>query len=107
MGRPRDLTGWGNVMAGKLLTLAGLILLAGGGCRACSNCCDYLPPVVGSSQDWCGPRAGSRFVQVVETNEDDFPTLVEKPEENRPAGILDTETGAEIVTPLPSLDENF
>ncbi len=76
-------------MAGKLLTLAGFLLLAGSGCRACSNCCDYLPPVVGSSQDWCGVRAGSRFVQVVETDEDDYPQLVDKLEENRPADVLE------------------
>jgi hypothetical protein len=90
-------------MAGKLLTLAGLFLLAGGGCRACSNCCDYLPPVAGSSQDWCGARAGSRFVQVVETDEDDFPQLVDKPEENQAADVLGPEGDAEIVTPLPDL----
>ncbi len=75
-------------MAGKWLTLTGLFLLAGGGCRACSNCYDYSPPVAGSSQNWCGPRAGSRFVQVEESTDGDFPPLVESPEETRPADVL-------------------
>ena len=58
-------------MAGKLLTLAGLFLLIHSGCRSCSNCGDYSPPLVGSSQSWGGPRAGSRFVQPVESDRDE------------------------------------
>ena len=60
-------------MAGKLLTLAGLFLLIHGGCRSCSNCGDYSPPLVGSSQSWGGPRAGSRFVQPIEIDGDEEP----------------------------------
>jgi hypothetical protein len=60
-------------MAGKLLTLVGLFLLIHSGCRSCSNCGDYSPPLVGSSQSWGGPRAGSRFVQPIEIDGNEEP----------------------------------
>jgi hypothetical protein len=66
---------WRLAMTGKLLTLAGLFLLAHSGCRSCSNCGDYSPPLVGSSQSWGGPRAGSRFVQPIEIDADETPDL--------------------------------
>lgn len=41
--------------------LVALLLLAsiGGGCRTCSSCCDYLPPVVDGPYANSAGRAGS------------------------------------------------
>jgi hypothetical protein len=38
---------------------ASLMLLAAGGCRMCSDSCDYSPPVAGSPHDTFHSRAGS------------------------------------------------
>jgi|GEM_PF-6146482 len=94
-------------MAGKLLTFAGLLFLVGGGCRACSSCGDYLPPVAGSTQDWHGPRAGSRFDQVDAPDEDSLPELEDSLEESGPASDLESGIPQEAATPLPGLDENL
>jgi len=94
-------------MAGKLLTLAGLLLFVGGGCRACSSCGDYLPPVAGSTQDWSGPRAGSRFGRMDAPDEDSFPELENSLEESPPADASEPGIPQETVTPLPGLDENL
>jgi hypothetical protein len=40
----------------------GWILLACCGCQACSDCCDYLPPVAGGSYGPPGIRAGSSIL---------------------------------------------
>ena len=45
------------VMCKKLV--ASLTLLAAGGCRMCSDPCDYSPPVAGSPYDTFHSRAGS------------------------------------------------
>lgn len=42
---------------GALLLLA----VASGGCRMCSDCCDYLPPVANGEYAIPGQRAGSAF----------------------------------------------
>lgn len=36
-----------------------LLTLASGGCRACSDSCDYLPPVLDGPYPHTGVRAGS------------------------------------------------
>jgi len=36
-----------------------LLILASGGCRACDNCCDYLPPVLDGPYASQGMRSGS------------------------------------------------
>ncbi len=36
-----------------------LLLLASGGCQACSSCCDYLPPVADGPYTGSPGRAGS------------------------------------------------
>lgn len=38
-----------------------LLLLSTGGCHACSNSCDYLPPVADGPYTVPGQRAGSAF----------------------------------------------
>jgi len=38
-----------------------LVIVACGGCRMCSDCCDYLPPVANSQYATQGQRAGSAF----------------------------------------------
>jgi hypothetical protein len=39
--------------------VASLTLLAAGGCRMCSDSCDYSPPVAGSPHNAFQTRAGS------------------------------------------------
>ena len=39
--------------------VASFALLAAGGCRMCSDSCDYSPPVAGSPYDAFHTRAGS------------------------------------------------
>jgi len=70
-----------------------LLLLASGGCRACSSSCDYLPPVMDGPYAATGERAGSAFAggagkePIVEEFEDesfdeavDVPTPVALPQ---------------------------
>jgi hypothetical protein len=47
-------------MGGKPVGIV-LLLLACGGCHACQNCCDYLPPVADGPYSAPGQRAGSAF----------------------------------------------
>lgn len=41
--------------------VAALVVLAAGGCRMCSDSCDYSPPVAGSPHNAYTSRAGSAF----------------------------------------------
>jgi len=45
----------------RKLVGAMLLLLASGGCRMCSSCCDDLPPVLDGPYSNTGGRAGSAF----------------------------------------------
>ncbi|NOY42937.1 MAG: hypothetical protein GXP26_14020 [Planctomycetes bacterium] len=38
-----------------------LLVLASGGCRACTSSCDHLPPVLDGPYPTSGVRAGSAF----------------------------------------------
>lgn len=51
--------------------LGGLLLLvACGGCRTCSGCYDYLPPVIDGPHDVSTGRAGSAFTGGILSNAD-------------------------------------
>ena len=43
----------------KWMLVAGMVLMSCG-CNMCSDCCDYLPPVVNGPYPTCHGRAGSR-----------------------------------------------
>ncbi len=45
----------------RALCAGALCLLAAVGCRYCSPCLDYTPPVAEIQYDPCGPRVGSAF----------------------------------------------
>jgi len=47
-------------MPTKLIVTA-LLVVAAGGCRMCSDSCDYSPPVAGSPHNGMTSRAGSVF----------------------------------------------
>ncbi len=50
---------WGAPPMKKIL--ACLVLVSAAGCRMCSSCGDYSPPVAGSPYDAFHTRAGSAF----------------------------------------------
>ncbi len=50
---------WGYSEMNRKLVGALLLVLASGGCCACDNCCDYLPPVLDGPYSSQGMRSGS------------------------------------------------
>jgi len=87
-------------MGGKPVGIV-LLLLACGGCHACQNCCDYLPPVADGYYTVPGQRAGSAFGAPLNNQPPPEPEIVED-------GSAVETTNAEInLTPqaLLELDE--
>ncbi len=58
-----------------------LAILAVSGCRMCSDCGDYSPPVAGSPYDGVNHRAGSAF------NGEVYPTTPPTPRESTNAKV--------------------
>ncbi|HEX6960407.1 MAG TPA: hypothetical protein VF175_00960 [Lacipirellula sp.] len=51
------------------ILVAAVVLLGAGGCRMCSDSCDYSPPVAGSPYNAFTARAGSVTTTAVELNQ--------------------------------------
>ena len=68
--------GYGHWKLAKL----GWVLLACCGCQACSDCCDYLPPVANGVHGPPGIRAGSNYLRPVPSGTSIDPPVPSEPE---------------------------
>jgi hypothetical protein len=68
--------GYGQAKLARL----GWIMLACCGCQACSNCCDYLPPVAGGTYGPPGIRAGSKYLNPSPSSPSADPQMPSAPE---------------------------
>lgn len=73
-------------MCNKLF--AASVLLAAGGCRMCSDSCDYSPPVAGSPYNGFTQRAGSAFNGEVTVTTPPVPAT--PPDQSAPSPIQPT-----------------